>query len=167
MKIITNNIFKIVDEDGSIILGHGLYLETSGIMKGYQRENNLMSKKIESGIEIDNTDYDTYKYWLTTDDGQTPIGISSLEDLRPYLDQYYVFDIDNTIWNPVKSHITKHNYVIEQDHLINIIKIYEKINRDLEMYDDAIIDLMCNMNKKQLLDYSFFIDRLINKLNKL
>lgn len=82
MEKITDSIFKTVDEDGYMVLGHGLYLECPENMKSYQEDTNLMAKEIDSGIEIDNTDYDTYKYWLTTDDGQTPVGISSLEDLR-------------------------------------------------------------------------------------
>lgn len=69
-----DEILKAVDEQGGIDIAPGIYLSTSEYITAEQ-------KGWPDVDEAKHVDFSVAPYWITTDDGATPVPVRSAEDL--------------------------------------------------------------------------------------
>ena len=71
------DLLNAAKEEGSVQLSSGVWLETAESLISQQ-------KGWEDGDGCKEMDFTCAPFWLTTDDGQTPVSVCDAEDLEYY-----------------------------------------------------------------------------------
>ena len=79
------DLLNAVKKEGSVQLSSGVWLETAESLISQQ-------KGWEDGDGCKEMDFTCAPFWITTDDGETPVSIYDAEDLKDFDDEgnYYM-----------------------------------------------------------------------------
>ena len=79
------DLLNAAKEEGSVELRSGVWLETAESLIAQQKD-------WEEGDGCKEMDFTCAQFWITTDDGETPVSICGVEDLEDFDEgNYYVF----------------------------------------------------------------------------